>query len=101
MFDVAWSEILVVLVVAILIVKPEDVPQLIDFARKMMRKFSFFKNEARGLYHEMEKEFDEIKDDFTLIKNDEGEEFKSYDISELMELKSTKPNAKNDENENG
>lgn len=42
MFDIGWSEMLVVLLVAIVVIGPKDMPRALHAAGKFMRKFKMF-----------------------------------------------------------
>ncbi len=42
MFDVAWSEMLVILAVAVVVIGPKDLPKVLYAAGKFMRKVKIF-----------------------------------------------------------
>ncbi|MGF1604722.1 MAG: hypothetical protein ACFB22_00135 [Rhodothalassiaceae bacterium] len=48
MFDIAWAEILVLLVLAILVVGPKDMPKLVYGAAKILSYVRVHINDARG-----------------------------------------------------
>ncbi|MDE3115735.1 MAG: twin-arginine translocase subunit TatB, partial [Pseudomonadota bacterium] len=53
MFDIGWSEILVVLVVALVVVGPKDLPRLMRTLGRWVRK-------ARGMADQFRASFDEM-----------------------------------------
>lgn len=42
MFDIGWSEMLLVILVAIVVIGPKDLPRALHAAGKFMRKFRMF-----------------------------------------------------------
>lgn len=52
MFDIGWSELLVIAVVAIVVVGPKDLP-------KLMRSFGFYAGKLRRAAAEFRRQFDE------------------------------------------
>ena len=53
MFDFSWSEILLVAVVALMVVRPKDLPQVLKVAAQFMRK-------ARGMAREFQSGLEEM-----------------------------------------
>lgn len=53
MFDLAWSEILVIVLIAVLVVGPKDIPKILYHAGRFFRRFQY----ARFA---MSRQFDEI-----------------------------------------
>jgi sec-independent protein translocase protein TatB len=53
MFDISWSELLIVLVVALVVVGPKDLP-------KLMRKAGQWAGRARAMADQFRKSFDEM-----------------------------------------
>ncbi len=47
MFDVAWSEMLVILAVAVVVIGPKDLPKVLYAAGKFMRKVRIFTNDIQ------------------------------------------------------
>lgn len=99
--DISFAEIVIVLLVAILVIKPEDVPSIIKFFRNLKNQIFGIKKEFHQAYHEIENELEIsgklTEEEFTYIENEQGEKFKSYDIQELLELNSkSKKDEEND-----
>ena len=63
MFDLAWSEIAVVGLVAVLVLGPKELPQAMRTMAKMMRKMRSLTNELQGHMSEIvrEAELDEVR----------------------------------------
>ncbi len=63
MFDLAWSEIAVVGLVAVLVLGPKELPQAMRTMAKMMRKMRSLTNELQGHMNEIvrEAELDEVR----------------------------------------
>lgn len=90
MFGLSLAEIAIILLVAIVVIGPKELPTVI---RALARVF----HQLRGLAHEFRRNFDElteeaelkkISDDLTsmpTIIDLEGNEQRTYDISEEME----------------
>jgi sec-independent protein translocase protein TatB len=52
MFDIGWSELLVIAVVAIIVVGPKDLP-------RMMRTFGFYAGKLRRMAADFQRQFDD------------------------------------------
>lgn len=63
MFDLAWSEILVVGLVAVLVLGPKELPQAMRTFAKGMRKIRSLSSEFQGHFNEVlrEAELDEVR----------------------------------------
>ena len=63
MFDLAWSEIAVIGVVAVLVLGPKELPQAMRTMAKMMRKMRSLTSELQGHMNEIvrEAELDEVR----------------------------------------
>ncbi len=86
MFDLGMSEILMIVIVAIIIFKPEDLPHII-------RKVAIFFVSIKAFCAELTKEISEIKDEVDVtkavagqIEDLEGEMREVYDVSDLDEF---------------
>lgn len=71
MFDIGWSEIMVIVMVAIIVVGPKDIP-------KLLRTVGKFINKAKSMVRDVQSQIEEVAD-----------------ISELKELKAEADNLKN------
>lgn len=67
MFDIGWTEMVVVLVIAVLVVGPKDLPRAISTVGKYIRKARAMAREFQSGLNELarESELDEIKKDIT------------------------------------
>lgn len=101
MFDLGWTEILVLVVVALLVIKPEDLPGVMRAVGKTIRKI-------KAMARELTDAFEDITDDDIAdsadkktsnkskntdhpentkqILGDDGKFYTAYDISELEDL---------------
>lgn len=61
MFGIGWSELLVVLAVAILVIGPKDLPRVLYWAGKMARKIKLITHDLQRLFEEVTKE-EELND---------------------------------------
>ena len=63
MFDLAWSEIAVIGLVAVLVLGPKELPQAMRTMAKMMRKMRSLTSELQGHMNEIvrEAELDEVR----------------------------------------
>ncbi len=92
MFDIAWTEMLVLLVVAIVVIGPKDLPKVMRTLGGWMRKARGLANEFRFSMDELSREadLDEIRKNAALAANfDPNQAIKkaldpSGDIDELM-----------------
>lgn len=98
MFGLSWPELLVVAVVAVLAVKPEDLPGLLrEGGRLMVRIRRFWREiteevEAAAGFDEVKQASREIRDvqqQMRLIPGDDGKDYPAYDVQELQDLPST------------
>ena len=66
MFDIGWSEILVIVVVAIVVVGPKDLPRL-------MRTFGRYAGKLRRAAAEFQRQFDDAMRDTRNGRSEEGD----------------------------
>lgn len=71
MFDIAWSEFLVVAVVALVVVGPRDLPALLRTVGKTVASLRRMAGEFQGQFNEAmrEAELDDLKDQVTGLKD--------------------------------
>jgi sec-independent protein translocase protein TatB len=71
MFDIAWSEFLVVAVVALVVVGPRDLPALLRTVGKTVASLRRMASEFQGQFNEAmrEAELDDLKNQVTGLKN--------------------------------
>ena len=56
MFDIAWSELLLIVVLMLVVMGPKDLPKMMNSIGKMIAKARGFAREFTGSFHEMAKE---------------------------------------------
>ena len=85
MLDLGMSEIMLIVVVAIIVCKPEDLPHII-------RSIAKFWSKVRGYVGDISNEFNKIKEDIDVsgevkgrIQDLEGEWRETYDLSDIEE----------------
>jgi sec-independent protein translocase protein TatB len=71
MFDIGWSEILVIVVVAIVVVGPKDLPPMLRAAGRMMSKLRKTAGEFQSQFNEAlrEAELDGVKESLDELRN--------------------------------
>lgn len=91
MFDIAWSEIFVVLVVGIILVKPEDIPKVIKGLKNFFSYLSNIKNELASVFKDID--YSAVEEDGQnkkyikkTIIDLEGNEQEIFDISDLKPI---------------
>ncbi|MBN9556297.1 MAG: twin-arginine translocase subunit TatB [Alphaproteobacteria bacterium] len=69
-FDLSWSEILVVLIVALVVVGPKDLPRLMHMMGRWMGKARNMANEFRKSFDEMARqaELDELRKEIAALR---------------------------------
>ena len=69
--DLSWSHILVVLVVALVVVGPKDLPKLMRTAGQWMRKMRQMADQFRRTFDEMarENELDELRNELEALRS--------------------------------
>ncbi|MFM9889530.1 MAG: Sec-independent protein translocase protein TatB [Rickettsiales bacterium] len=91
MFDIGFSELLLIGIVALVVIGPKDLPVVIKHIAGFLR-------ELRGLYagmrHQMHQVMDEagitdMKNEMTTIIDLEGKPQKAFDVRELETFKAT------------
>ncbi|MES2984991.1 MAG: Sec-independent protein translocase protein TatB [Pseudomonadota bacterium] len=92
MFDIGFSELLLIAVVGLVVIGPKDLPVVIRHVVKFM-------HELRGLYSGLKKQMhavmdevgiDDLKQEMTTIIDLEGKPQKAYNVSELVQLEAKK-----------
>ena len=56
MFDIAWSELLLIVVLMLVVMGPKDLPKMMNGVGRMMAKARGFAREFTGTIHQMAKE---------------------------------------------
>jgi Sec-independent protein translocase protein TatA len=110
MLSISWSEILVILFVAIIVSNPKDIPSIISSFKDFIKKINKIKQEVvkvignfddnqeiASIKKDLEEEVALINSKITQIVDNEGNVYDAYDISELKSFVKNPKN--NDTNE--
>ena len=107
MFGLSWAETLVILVVALIVIKPQDIPGIIRAVRSFFQKCKQLQQEITGSFSdvfndeditELKKEVQAINKDINYIVDMDGNLQETYDVKSLLEEKGTaKPKPSNAE----
>ena len=88
MFGIDWSEMLVVLAVAIIVIGPKDMPRILYQLGKLVRKFKIFMSDIQvSLDHIMR---EEELNDITREANKPGGDNLQFDIDRQIEIEKKK-----------
>jgi sec-independent protein translocase protein TatB len=103
MFDLSFGEIMLVVLVAVVFIGPNELPVVVKAAASAMRSVRGLMRELRGAFDDLAKESglkdtaEEITKEIKMIKGDDGEMYESYDLSTVMLPKTTpKPQIKDE-----
>ncbi len=71
MFDLSWSEILILLIVALVVVGPKDLPRLMHMAGRWMAKARAMASDFRRSFDDMARqaELDELRKEINELRN--------------------------------
>lgn len=99
MFDFSFSELLIVAVVTLLVVKPEDIPGILRTIGKGLGKLRELSREWANLLEEAQKQsgMDDLKREMKTVIDLEGKEREAYPVEDMEALypKGNKANSKN------
>lgn len=96
MFNLSWAETFVILVVALLVIKPQDIPVIVKHVRGFIRKCKEIQQEISRSVNEvidqpeirdLKKEVEDVNKEIEYIVDREGKLQPTYDISDLLEEK--------------
>ncbi len=96
MFEFSWPEMLVVALVALLVVGPQELPSVIRNCKKIITKIKSVAKEFTDSITEIDEikdiksEAKKLNDDLKVIIDLEGNKQQTYDISDLMSEKKPK-----------
>ena len=102
MFDIAWSEILVIVLVALVVVGPKDLPRLMRTAGQWAGRARAMADQFRRSFDDMARqaELDELRAEVSKLKEDAARpmsdlDYQSFGIdpSTLPDRKSTRLNS--------
>lgn len=85
MFGISFSELIIVLIVATVVMRPKDLPYVINICKSVYRQFRKFKKEFFSYYQEFHDEIalDEEQEQKKYVLDDKGVPQIAYDISDL------------------
>lgn len=75
MFDLSFSEILLVILAAVIFLKPEDVPAI-------MRKIGIIFGKVKAYTNEIMQAFEDPYD--KKVKGDDGNYYEAYDVNKIL-----------------
>jgi sec-independent protein translocase protein TatB len=90
MFEFSWPEMLVVALVALLVVGPEELPSVIRNCKKIITKIKSVAKEFTDSITEIDEikdiksEAKKLNDDLKVMIDLEGNKQQTYDISDIM-----------------
>jgi len=82
MLGVSFSELVIIILIAVVLLKPKDLPYIIKGFKKVYHKVMQFKEEMRPYYGEIYKE---VEEEVRYVLDDKGVAHEAYDISEWKE----------------
>jgi sec-independent protein translocase protein TatB len=87
MFDIAWSELFVIMVVALVVVGPKDLPKLMRAAGQWAGRARAMADQFRRSFDDMARqaELDELRNEVTKLKNTPMTDldYESFGITDL------------------
>ena len=92
MFGISLPEFLIIACIAIVLIKPKDIPTIAKYSKIIFKKINYFKKEASKLYgqiHEALIDKDEIKEEQNFIQGDDGKIYEAFNIDDLKSTKKT------------
>ncbi len=93
MFDFSFIEIFVVIVITLLVVKPEDVPGILRAIGRGLGKLKQISNEWASMLDDIGKDIgaEEINREMRTVVDLDGEEREAYDVNELDDVPRAEP----------
>lgn len=86
MLGISLSEFIVILCIAVVLIRPEDMPTIIKMVKSFLKKISLLKKEYSKTMTKLQKELDledDFEDDNQIILDANGRPQIAYDIEEL------------------
>lgn len=81
MFNLSFGEIAIIAILAVIFIKPSDIPAIIKNSKKLFSKFLAIKNTALDELKELQNEFSDIETDLLennkIIKEDKKQDIKN------------------------
>ncbi len=98
MLDFSFAELLLIVIVAVIFIKPGDLPVIIRAISKAMSSIRSLSNEVKQAFDDVARETglhdakQTLDAELRMIQGDDGKMYESYDIKNILD----KPAAKND-----
>ncbi len=86
MFDLSFAELAFIAVIALIVIGPEELPVLL---RKIGQWIGKFKRMSNHFMQQLE--LDDVQDDVKSIRNDAGDVFEAYDMSDIKDSSRKEP----------
>jgi Sec-independent protein translocase protein TatA len=86
MFGISLFEFLVIACIAIVLIKPKDIPTLAKYSKIIFKKINYFKKEATKIYGQIYEALigkDEINKEQNFIQGDDGKIYEAFNINDL------------------
>lgn len=92
MFDIAWSELMVIALVAIIFIKPDDLPGMYRGLAQMFKKVRSWQQEWKNMLQsldkaafaeDLKKEVEELRQEVNYLLDEKGNKHQCYDLSDL------------------
>ncbi len=86
MLDFSFSELLLVVVVAVVFLRPKDVPVVVRACAKIMAQFKALTAELRGAFDDLAREsgVEQVKKEMRVITGDDGKPYEAYDLDDFI-----------------
>ena len=87
MFGISLTEFIVIIIVAMVFIKPDDIPSIIKTSKTILKKFTAIKKEYSHTINNLQQElgFDDEEQDYNFIIDDNGKPHMAYDIKDLKD----------------
>lgn len=92
MFDVAWSELLVILLVAVILIRPDDLPGIYRTLAACFQKCQAWRKEFQTVISDLHqavqtddlrKEVTQLREEINYLLDESGNKHTCYDLSDL------------------
>jgi sec-independent protein translocase protein TatB len=95
MFDIGLSELALILVVAVLVIGPDQMPEVARKVSGWVRRARYYTHQIRDQFDlldesgEIKKLREELQEQAKYIRDEEGKLYRTYDISDFIETNKT------------
>jgi Sec-independent protein translocase protein TatA len=97
MFGISLPEFLIIACIAIVLIKPKDIPVLAKYSKIIFKKINYFKKETSKIYGQVHEALigKDGKEEQNFIQGDDGKIYEAFNIDDLKPKKKiTKPKKK-------